>query len=90
MKRDFAIIVMNQILLIQILDNNLNILNMEKKCEKSPDGKHKLIYPRYEESLDKDRAVSKPYCSLCFERIDFQTEEDTAKKIVPFVGERLR
>lgn len=43
-------------------------LENKGECEKSPDGKHKWVYPiRLEESLDRNRTLIK-YCDYCFKR----------------------
>ncbi len=39
---------------------------MEKECNKSPTNYHEFIYPLYEDSIDKFRSVTKPYCRYCF------------------------
>ncbi|MEK7060194.1 MAG: hypothetical protein AAB970_01065 [Patescibacteria group bacterium] len=43
---------------------------MEKensRCEKSPNGEHNFIYPRMEESIDRDKykTLADPYCKYC-------------------------
>ena len=59
----------------------------KKECPKSPTGTHDWIYPRMEESLDKERKTILPYCKHCHtkqecshspsgkhEMLDFPTE----------------
>lgn len=41
------------------------------KCKKSPTGQHELVYPRLEDSVDKDRRneMSTPiYCKFCLKQ----------------------
>jgi len=37
------------------------------KCEKSPTGEHDFVYPRMEDSIDRDRGenLPEPYCKYC-------------------------
>ena len=37
-------------------------------CPKSPDGKHRMVPPRLEDSIDRDRGQQAPraYCSVCY------------------------
>lgn len=40
------------------------------KCKESPTGQHEWVYPRLEDSIDKDRSkeiLTKPYCKLCLQ-----------------------
>ena len=45
----------------------LDLLFVE--CERSPTGKHDWSETRFEDSIDKDRGVSDPYCRYCFVRL---------------------
>ena len=48
---------------------------MKKQCKKSPNGNHQMRYPRYEESIDKERLNYPPYCEHCN-----MTEEELGEK----------
>lgn len=37
-----------------------------KFCPNSKDSKHEWVYPRFEDSIDKDRPKAKVYCKNCF------------------------
>lgn len=43
-------------------------MKQEKECIRSPAGNHELVYPRLEDSIDKNRPAIEPYCKYCFQK----------------------
>ncbi len=54
---------------------------MEKECIRSPTGKHEWVYPRLEDSIDRNRSIIEPYCNYCFQKIKTKQMENLQKTI---------
>ncbi len=58
----------------------------QEECVRSPTRNHEWVYPRLEDSVDKNRSVIEPYCKHCFEKI--KTKHMETRKC-PFCNEKI-
>ena len=48
-----------------------------KVCKKSKSGEHEMLYPRLEDSIDRDRVYPEPYCKYCFVELSEIKKQDS-------------
>ncbi len=46
-----------------------------EECKKSQTSKHEWVYPRMEDSIDKKREATLPYCKYCFIKLTKEMEK---------------
>ena len=53
-------------------------MNEYSECYKSKNRKHEIIFPRFEDSLDKNIKRPEPYCKNCFKKMS-EIEQEPIK-----------
>lgn len=61
-------------------------MSQEKECVRSPTRDHEWVYPRLEDSIDKNRQEIEPYCKYCFEKAKIIQME---KRKCPYCQEQI-
>ena len=51
---------------------------VENICEKSPIQIHEWVYPRVEDSIDKERSILEIYCKFCCKIKNVETSKDNS------------